>query len=95
MSLESLTIEELRERNELLGQIERRLTTIKQLWDELPTIDEVTDFSTATSNFAGSLAEAGVRWDALDVTEDDLEQLAKPAAELVASLREAAELQAG
>jgi hypothetical protein len=95
MSLESLTVEELRERCELLAAIERRLTTIKQLWDELPTIDEVTDFSTAAASFAGSLAEAATRWDALDVTEDDLEQLARPATELVASLREAAKLQAG
>ena len=68
----------------------------RQHANNLPSEDELAAASGEARYLSDALEEAGRHWQSDDLpSEDGIERLAKPAAELVESLKEAAELQAG
>ncbi len=84
--------EGLESQNALADALIEKLKRIKELWEELPSDDNLADVARVAGGIAESLAEAKVAFcDEEFPGEDDLTPIARAASTIASSLQEAIE----
>lgn len=79
--------EDLKQHNDSADALIQKLERIKDLWDQLPTQDDMEDLARSAAQVAGLLEQARETWMDDDVpTLDALQNLAKEAAATAESL---------